>query len=387
MSDELKNIFNTGECLTQNELFDYLAGRLHGERLRKAELHIADCELCADAVEGLSLLTETEQHSSFENLDNRIKERVKEQPVLYVLFKRAVAIAAVLLLMIGGAFYLNELLNKKQTQVAENISEKKSELEKSVDSIHLKNDSIYDVNTIKFTPPVVNEKPIEDVKTPDQQPVGGFVFKNVPREENQTVSKDNSFDDAPAPDVNRVTDEESVTAMDGDKFDQKNEKDVLTKSITTPTTVTVTGTAEQLYSPNNSYSATSPQFSQPMNLDEVQIISGKKYKGGKDKNVNAESPKQEEKMNFADSVTVDLPSDLFNQAMQYRAAGEKEKAIDKLDELIKLNNNFKPQAMWEKALLLIDLNKKDKAKTVLTDLSKMESTYKQQATDKLKELQ
>lgn len=387
MSDELKNIFNTGECLTQNELLDYLAGRLHGERLRKAELHIADCELCADAVEGLSLLTETEQHTSIENLENRLKERVKEQSVLYVLFKRAVAIAAVLLLVIGGAFYLNELLNKKQTQVAENISEKKSELEKSVDSIHLRNDSIYDVNTIQFTPPVGNGKPNEDIKAPDQQPVGGFVFKNVPREENQSISNDNSFDDAPPPVENKVTEDESVTAMDGDKFDQNNEKDISTKSVSVNPTVTVTGTTEQLTSPNNSYSAAPPQLSQPMNLDEVQITSGKKYKAGKDKNVNAESPKQEEKKNLADSVTVDLPSDLFNQAMQYRAAGEKEKAVDKLDELIKLNNNFKPQAMWEKALLLIDLNKKDKAKIVLTDLSKIESAYKQQAIDKLKELQ
>ncbi len=385
MSDELKNIFNTGECLTQNEMLDYLAGRLHGERLRKAELHIADCELCADAVEGLSLLTETEQHSSIEKLENRIKERVKEQSVLYVLFKRAVAIAAVLLLVIGGAFYLNELINKKQTQVAENSSEKKSELEKSVESIHLKNDSIYDKQTIQFTPPVGNGKPIEDVKAPDEQPHGGFVFKNVPREENQSVSNDNSFDDSPAPVENKVTDEESVTAMDGDKFDLNNEKDVSTKSITSPTTVTVT--TEQLNStPNYSYSGSSTQMSPSMNLDEVQIISGKKNKTGKDKNANGESQKQDQPDQFTDSVSIDIPSDLFNQAMQYKSSGEKEKAIEKLDELIKLNNNFKPQAMWEKALLLIDLNKNDKAKTVLTDLSKIESAYKQQAIDKLKEL-
>ena len=72
--------------------------------------------------------------------------------------------------------------------------------------------------------------------------------------------------------------------------------------------------------------------------------------------------------------------------MQYKATGEKEKSIEKLDELIKLNNDLKPHAMWEKALLLIDLNKKDKAKIVLTDLSKIESSYKQHAIDKLKEL-
>ncbi len=386
MSDELKNIMQEQTCLTSNEMQDYIADRLAGNRLRRVELHLADCELCTDAVDGLRLLTETDTNESLIKIDNRISRRLKETPVLIILMKRAMAVAAVLIVVIIGAFFLNELLNKKQTQVAENISEKKLELEKSVDSIHLKNDSIYDEQTIKFTPPVGNGKPIEDVKAPDQQPVGGYVFKNVQREENQSVSNYNSFDDAPSPVENKVTDDESITAMDGDKFDQNNEKDISSKSITESPTVTVTGTTEQLTSPNNSYSAAPPQLSQSLNLDEVQITSGKKYKAGKDKNASAESPKQEEKNGLTDSVIVDLPSDLFNQAMQYRAAGEKEKAIDKLDELIKLNNNFKPQAMWEKAKLLIDLNKKDKAKTVLTDLSKIESDYKQQAIAKLKEL-
>ena len=116
------------------------------------------------------------------------------------------------------------------------------------------------------------------------------------------------------------------------------------------------------------------------------VFPPKKNKSGKDKNVNAESPKQEEQNAMTDSVTVDLPSDLFNQAMQYKSAGEKEKAIDKLDELIKLNNNFKPQAMWEKALLLIDLKKTDKAKSILKELSEKNSEYQQSAIDKLKEL-
>ena len=123
-----------------------------------------------------------------------------------------------------------------------------------------------------------------------------------------------------------------------------------------------------------------------MQLDEVQIISsGKKNKNGKDKSLSEVYTRLEDQ-GLSDSVDADIPSELFNLAMQYKSVGEKEKAIEELDKLIKLNNDLKPQAMWEKALLLIELNKKDKAKTVLTDLSNINSSYKQKAIDKIKEL-
>ena len=382
MSNELKNIFNEGACLTQNEMFDYLAGRLHGKRLRKAELHIADCELCADAVEGLSLLNEEQQHASIVNLESRIKERVKEKSVIFVLFRRAVAIAAVLLLVIGGAFYLNEFISKKQSQVAENISTQKSEEKKSEENIETKKDSGV-TETIKFTPPVggTQDEIVEDLKSPEQNSNGLFDFKNVPKEEYQTVSKDVTMDDVPPLVENKISEPDTYMEGDGEKIVNRNENDATTISINP--TVTTSGTVtQQMTSPNNSYSYSAPQ----QQLSDVEIISSKKNKSVKDKDLHEESKNQEQPNVFTDSVTVDLPSDIFNLAMQYKAAGEKQRAIDKLDELIKLNNNLKPQAMWEKALLLIDLKKTDKAKSILKELSEKNSEYQQAAIDKLKTL-
>lgn len=392
MSDELKNIMQEQTCLTRNEMQDYIAGRLAGNRLRRVELHLADCELCSEAVDGLRLLTETETNESLIKIDNRISNRLKETPVLIILMKRAMAVAAVLVVVIIGAFFLNEFMNQKHHEVAQNISgEKNDEKIPQLNSI-TKEDSPT-TGTIKFTPPV------EDLKQnqkPDEQPdlnknyKGTISTKNISQEEVTTISSGGYIvmDDAtaPAPVEEKYFDLKNSESLDGDKITDKNanefsplEKDNVVR--------TETGVTIQATSPSYSYSSGAPpQYSAPLQLDEVQIVSGKKNKTGKEKIPTAGLTKSEDQ-SLADSVSVDVPSDLFNHAMQYKSTGEKEKAIVKLDELIKLNNELKPQAMWEKALLLIDLNKKDKAKTVLTDLSKIESAYKQQAIDKLKELQ
>ena len=57
MSDGLKNILNEGKCLTREEMHNYLNGLLSPAQVRAAEEHLAGCELCSDALEGLSDLS------------------------------------------------------------------------------------------------------------------------------------------------------------------------------------------------------------------------------------------------------------------------------------------------------------------------------------------
>ncbi len=393
MSSEFKNIIEEQTCLTRDEMQDYLADRLAGNRLRRVELHLADCELCTDAVDGLRLLSESEANDSLVKIDNSINRRSKETPVLIVLMKRAMAVAAILIVVIIGAFYLNEVMNQKHQEVAQNISDEKTKEktveEKSEINTIAKEDS-QAVETIKFTPPVEdlqqNQKPKEQ-ESLNKNYQGTISTKNIAQDEDATIygSGNEVMDDAPPTVEEKYFDVKNIENLDGDNMKDKNGYEIL--NIENDKIVrTETGVTTQSSSPSNSYSSGSPtQFSPAMNLDEVQIVSGKKSKTTKDKSASIDFSKSEYKL-LTDSVSVDLPSDLFNQAMQYKATGEKEKALEQLEQLIKLNNELKPQAMWEKALLLIDLNKKDKAKTVLTDLSKIESEYKLQAIVKLKVL-
>lgn len=382
MSDEFKNMMQEQTCLTRNEMQDYLADRLAGSRLRQVELHLADCELCSDAIDGLKLLTEAETNESLVKIDNRIGRKLKDTPLIIVLVRRSIAIAAVLMVVIIGAFYLNEFMDQKHLEVAQNISGKNEE-NKMTETNSVTEQDTQTTGTIKFTPPVEDlqesEKMVEQ-PTLNGNYEGTISMRDLKKKETTTISGDVVMDDVPP-----VVETESIKNSNEEKYD--------TKSVTTTTLdlekdnidFTVSGSSQQLTSPNNSYSA-SPTYSPQMQLDEVQIISsGKKNKNGKDKSLSEVYTRLEDQ-GLSDSVDADIPSELFNLAMQYKSVGEKEKAIEELDKLIKLNNDLKPQAMWEKALLLIELNKKDKAKTVLTDLSNINSSYKQKAIDKIKEL-
>ena len=382
MSDEFKNMMQEQACLPRNEMQDYLADRLAGSRLRQVELHLADCELCSDAIDGLKLLTEAETNESLVKIDNRIGRKLKDTPLIIVLVRRSIAIAAVLMVVIIGAFYLNEFMDQKHLEVAQNISGKNEE-NKMTETNSVTEQDTQTTGTIKFTPPVEDlqesEKMVEQ-PTLNGNYEGTISMRDLKKKETTTISGDVVMDDVPP-----VVETESIKNSNEEKYD--------TKSVTTTTLdlekdnndFTVSGYSQQLTSPNNSYSAT-PTYSPQMQLDEVLIISsGKKNKNGKDKSLSEVYTKSEEER-LTDSVDADIPSELFNLAMQYKSVGEKEKAIEELDKLIKLNNDLKPQAMWEKAILLIELNKKDKAKTVLTDLSNINSSYKQKAIDKIKEL-
>ena len=47
-------IFKATECLTKEQLLDYVNQQLTGSALRQVELHICDCPFCSDAVDGLA---------------------------------------------------------------------------------------------------------------------------------------------------------------------------------------------------------------------------------------------------------------------------------------------------------------------------------------------
>lgn len=55
-SDNIKRIFAPSGCLEKDTLLDYLAGKTDAQQTRAIEMHLADCPLCSDAAEGLSLM-------------------------------------------------------------------------------------------------------------------------------------------------------------------------------------------------------------------------------------------------------------------------------------------------------------------------------------------
>lgn len=61
MNENFRDIFVETNCVSQQELLDYLQGRLTPEDRHKVETHLADCEFCSEALEGLSAIPQKER--------------------------------------------------------------------------------------------------------------------------------------------------------------------------------------------------------------------------------------------------------------------------------------------------------------------------------------
>jgi hypothetical protein len=61
MNEHFNDIFVTTGCPSQQQLLDYVQGKLTAEEQHEVEMHLADCELCSDALEGLAAIKDKEK--------------------------------------------------------------------------------------------------------------------------------------------------------------------------------------------------------------------------------------------------------------------------------------------------------------------------------------
>ncbi|MCW3466887.1 anti-sigma factor family protein [Chitinophaga nivalis] len=61
MNEHFNDIFVTTGCPSQQQLLDYVQGKLTAEEQHEVEMHLADCELCSDALEGLASIRDKEK--------------------------------------------------------------------------------------------------------------------------------------------------------------------------------------------------------------------------------------------------------------------------------------------------------------------------------------
>ncbi len=128
MSPELKNIFAQSQCLSDQEIADYVAGKLSLADNRRIELHLADCEICSDLAEAYSYFPNTQKLPKIvdelnQSIDSFIqKERFiqPKQTTNKPNFKRIFAVAASVILLISIAYFINTIGNKSTENLAQN---------------------------------------------------------------------------------------------------------------------------------------------------------------------------------------------------------------------------------------------------------------------------
>jgi hypothetical protein len=124
MSEKLKHtIYSSTECLSEQTMFDYIDNRLSPKERHIAEKHMLDCELCADAIEGLEMVSDRTRISVINKTINEFITPIAEKETKIVSFnyRTAFSIAAGIALLIGGVFFFNKFtLNEtKSSDVAE----------------------------------------------------------------------------------------------------------------------------------------------------------------------------------------------------------------------------------------------------------------------------
>ena len=87
MSSNL-NIFEQTACLSDEQLLLYVSGKMNAEEKRKAELHLADCDMCADAVEGLQLTHNKNIAAINEKLHSAIDMRLSKTATIIPFYRK-----------------------------------------------------------------------------------------------------------------------------------------------------------------------------------------------------------------------------------------------------------------------------------------------------------
>ena len=124
--------FNESGCLTLEALEKYRSGKLEGNDLETVSSHLAGCDLCSDALEGLELIKDRDKLNSViseinENLNKNLlqNQKVRKTANNRVFYFSA---AATIIILLGIFSYFKFYVNKFDTGISEYSGDKKVEM-------------------------------------------------------------------------------------------------------------------------------------------------------------------------------------------------------------------------------------------------------------------
>ena len=129
MKDNRNKIFEHGECISEDVLLAYVNNKLSTKEKHVVEKHTLGCDMCADALEGITMMKNPAQLTGIvESLNKKIAGAGTERKpiVLWMDTRVRVAIAAGLALLIGFFFLFNGSLNEtgNDKTVSDNLKQK-----------------------------------------------------------------------------------------------------------------------------------------------------------------------------------------------------------------------------------------------------------------------
>jgi len=162
MSKELKHkIYTSTDCISEDAMYKYIDKMLSASEEHQVEKHLLDCELCSDALEGLTISHDRKIIGSIKaTVDKQLLATEKNTKIIHINFKTIWGIAAGLLLLIGGVFFFNQFMTKNMEMAdASKLETTPKEESPRLDVTEIKADSIQPTapsSTVRET--IVQEK-------------------------------------------------------------------------------------------------------------------------------------------------------------------------------------------------------------------------------------
>ncbi len=413
---DLNNIFSETDCIPEQILFDYQDNKLSSKERYVIEKHLANCEICSDAIEGLALIKNRNKiRKSLKYINTAIDRHSyqKKTKTISINMPTKLAIAATITILIGISFlFTHYLRNYNDKVLAENtIKTDNNQVNNylspviAVDSEDTKHKTIINNNKFKVLPErntIIVDGIVEEEK----------YFSIIPN----TI-------EIPKEDLKDIKSDDSINTKSPVVF-----KNDLAKTTTDDNTLVYEVQVNEEKVAESQLDADKVAGGMTVKNDKKDESSG--YKKEKEKNVlsisdivssnvkrnegNAPSTAQNqnnsvitneiynqaiEKYNIKEYIVAKqmfeqiLINDKFNYNAKYYKSlclfylEDNNNAIIEFNELLKNKNGIYYDSLkWFKALALIKNGAKKEAKKILEEIIKSNSTFKNDAEQKLKEI-
>jgi len=434
METKHHTIFSQSECLSEEQMYAYIDNKLSAKEKHMVENHLADCELCSDALEGFMQMSDTSSArfvvAGLKEQLNKIAEKENKPKVIWFDFRMKVAIAAVMLLLIGVTILFN--LQKKDSDQKNDdkiFSEKfepyktPKETVKDPDGKSFKSggekdkqkivvaDNYFHSQQEKFDNPLNEARKGEDFeKTEDKSPdmVKPLILMDNNKKEQPTTDE-----------LSKQTDDKSSVAKekDGDLPFRANDQTnaVVTFSNGNASTypmggnnnIQATTVAEKKadlkgnkaksnrYKESPKLGATKNEETSTKDVEKMQqspasatgAVTNTELESAMDKYDNNDYTGAIPLFEQTLKTDPDNYDALFFAGVSYLSANNPDKAISCLTKVSGIvKGEFYEASKWYLALAYIKKNKNDAAKILLNDIIQMNGFYKTKATETLKEL-
>ena len=400
-TNHIDQIFKpAGNHLTYSQMKSYLNDTLNKKEKRVIELHLASCTFCNEAINGLE---KENDFSAFEASLANLQKKVSDQtqvsvPKIISLKRRYLAAAATILLLIAVSFMVYLRINERYS--------------KEVFAQHYEKYQERDDNNNQQIPLVIDNQSIEDTSLSNEivsKPIIGANSSSAPSSTMETLQENIGLEESNIEDepLRIVDDSQPDVIVDSKKqseaiFEESSDDEVNFNSTgnKASNSIPTAGMTDSIITIRANSDAPQTEFIEPVEISETVVQNGAsnaKMSAYEIYNLNIEAAvsayeedRYQDCIHIADELilrdTADYRSRLY-RGLAFLAIDNPTKAIRDFDVLIDNNvSTLLNDAMWYKALALLNKGRKRKAIALLKQIKASDSPYADEAGKTLDEM-